>query len=662
MYVPTVLTLAQPRREPPPAAASGRSAVARAIRPGANRRIARLAFVAAIGAPAALAAEPGFAFGEARGFLGEYCDTCHQGEDAPSGFRTDTLDIVESFRTRSKSWVRLADRVANGEMPPRGAPAPSGEVRLRFVEWARDAWRGQACSIDLEPARVPYRRLNSDEYAATVRDLFDIQIDVSAMLPADGPGGEGFDNAAETLFVSPLLTEKHLEAAKLATDVASKEFKSRRRLFVTRPGPGVTEREAARRVLASFLPRAFRRPVDEDTVDFYANLFRAARGRGLDFEPAVYFALRGALASPSFLFHATASEAEPSSRQYALASRLSYFLWGSMPDELLFDIAASGKMDDPDVLRRLVPRMLRDPRSLQFATRFVEQWLRTRELERGGPAPDLFPEYAASAELRGDILLQPVFFFREVFRENRSLLDFLDSDGTVLTRNLIEHLGLPMKKAQDAKNPNWMELPEGVDRGGLLAMPAVAAVGSHPHRTSPVLRGVWILDSILGTPPPPPPPDVPELEEAAQDGGGSLRELLAAHSRNPACAGCHERIDPLGFALENYDVVGRWRDSDGGLPVDASGTLSDGTRIEGPQELKRALLSRKRLFVRNLAKRMLGYALGRGLTPSDDCAVETIIENVEREDYKAWSLVRQVALSAPFLDAPAGGSGSRRSE
>ena len=536
-------------------------------------------------------------------------------------------------------------------MPPKGAPHPSDEERQEFVTWVESTWRSQACSSQLKQPGTPIRRLNRDEYSATVRDLFDIQIDVSEMFPVDGPGGEGFDNAAETLFVSPLLTEKYLDAAKFVLDVASKEFKSRRLVLGARPEDHIAETDVVREILSRFLRRAFRRPAKDEEVVAFLRLFRRARSRGLEFEPAVFFTLRAALVSPSFTFHAGAS-ADPRMRQYALASRFSYFFWGSMPDELLMDLAADGKMDDPAVIERLVPRMLRDDRALEFATRFVEQWLRTRELEgANGPDPDLFPEYAASAELRGDIRLQPVFFFLEVLRENRSLLEFLDSRGTVLTRNLIEHLELPMKKEQDGRNPNWMELPEGSDRGGLLGMPAIAALASHPHRTSPVLRGVWVLDSILGTPPPPPPPDVPELEEPA-DGAPArtARELLAAHSRNPACASCHDRIDPLGLALENYDVVGRWRDGHAGSQVDATGRLPDGTEFTGPRGLKQVLLERKRLFIRNLTRRMLGYALGRGLTPFDSCAVETIVEQVERDDYAAWSLVRQVILSKQFLN------------
>ena len=601
-----------------------------------------------IGAP--LLASTDYALSDAEQFLNTYCVACHQGDSAAAGFRTDNLAAIESFRDRPDDWTRLTARVANSEMPPKGVPAPELDAREAFLDWAADTWRTQACAADIAPEPSLLRRLNRDEYAATVRDLFNLQIDVSETLPIDGPGGEGFDNAAETLFLSPLHSEKYIETAKFIIDAASKEFKSRRKIFIARPGKGVGEREAAHRILAAFLPEAFRQPVDEETVALYVDLFGLAREQGRDFEPAIFFALRSALASPRFLFHVEPRDA--TTRQYALASRLSYFLWGSMPDELLFDVAAAGKMDDPAVLERLVPRMLRDPRSLEFATRFVEQWLRTRELEGAhGPDHELFPQYATDEELRSDIRLQPVFFFQEVLRVNHPVLNFLDSESTILTRSLAELFEI--KDAYEeglSKNPEWMELPPNSGRGGLLGMPAVLAISSHPYRTSPVLRGAWILDSVLGSPPPPPPPDVPPLDESpAGEAPKSVRERLTLHRDNPVCASCHNRIDPLGFALDNYDVLGRWRVEEGGTAIDAAATLSDGKVIDGPGGLKSMLLDRRELFLRNLSRRMLGYALGRGLTPADACAVETIVDRVEKEEYAAWALVRQIVLSEPFL-------------
>ena len=599
----------------------------------------------------ALAAAPVAAEPEApQLFLQQYCQACHQGESAAGGFRSEDFQEIKSFRTHPGEWTQLTARVANSEMPPVGVPGPPLEEREAFLQWAETNWREQACAADIAPANSLLRRLNRDEYAATIRDLFDLQIDVSESLPVDGAGGEGFDNAAETLFLSPLHSEKYLQVAKFVLDAAGKEFKSRQKIFIARPGPELTEKQAAQQILSAFLPRAFRRPVDDDAVESYVEQFERARKFGQDFEPAILFALRSALLSPRFLFHVEPAEGDRSLTQYAIASRLSYFLWGGMPDELLFDIAAAGKLDDPEVLKKLIPRMLRNPRSLAFAERFVEQWLRTREIQ-GDKAPDaeLYPKYYTDEELRSDIGLQPVFFFREVFEENLPLTTFLDSDHTILTSTLVKHFGMPKIEDANTKDPRWIALPAGSNRGGLLGMPAVLAVSSHPYRTSPVLRGAWILDSILGAPAPPPPPDVPPLEENASGAAPkSVRERLEQHRANAVCASCHDRIDPLGFALENYDVIGAWRDADAGKPVDASAKLADGTPVEGPAGLKEALLARQEDFLRNLTKRMLGYALGRGLTPADACTVETIVDRVQEADGSAWTLIQEIAVSDPF--------------
>jgi hypothetical protein len=295
--------------------------------------------------------------------------------------------------------------------------------------------------------------------------------------------------------------------------------------------------------------------------------------------------------------------------------------------------------------------MLRNDRSLGFAERFVEQWLRTRELS-GDKAPDavLYPAWAKDEELRSDIRNQPVLFFREILVRNESLLNLLDSNHTVATSNLTRHWGVKLPLRQGAqKQPQWVELTEGKHLGGLLGMPAVLAVSSYPYRTSPVLRGAWILDSILGTPPPPPPPDVPALEDHKQPASAkSMRERLTQHRANPACASCHSRIDPLGFALENYDVLGKWRAEDAGAPVDASGELADGTTFHGPVELKQALLRQKDLFIRNLTGKMLGYALGRGLTLRDSCAVDEIVARLQENNYSVQTLIESIVLSVPF--------------
>jgi len=599
-------------------------------------------------------ANGGFTFEDSQGFLKTYCQGCHQGKSPAGGFAIQRVSTPESVHAETQKWSSLSARVRNGEMPPRGAPAPPIDQREQFTQWVNTTLRADVCAAGITPGPSPIHRLNRDEYTATIRDLLDIQMDIGHALPADGAGGEGFDNAAETLFLSPLHSEKYMDLARVATDFASKEYKSRAKIFVAKPGPGVTADQAARKIFSSFLPRAFRRPVKESDVEQYMQLYLAARKQGETFEPAVLFAIRGALVSPKFLFRTEpvndTFEVKPVD-QYAMASRLSYFLWGSMPDELLFDAAAAGKLQDPEVLKALVGRMLRNDRSLDFDERFVEQWLRTRELGIDKvPDAKLFPTYASDEELRGDIRFQPILFFREVLLRNLSVLNFIDSKYTIGTINLSKHYDVKLPLSKNAlKQPQWVELPEGSHRGGLLGMSAVLEVSSYPYRTSPVLRGAWILDAFLGTPPPPPPPNVPPLEEAKEGTPPkSVRERLTQHRANAVCASCHARIDPLGFALENFDAVGKWRDQDGGKPIDSSAELTDGTKFHGSDELKAVLLERKDLFVRNLVNKMLGYALGRGLTLQDSCTVDNIMAQLRENDYKAETLIDAIVLSTPF--------------
>ena len=608
--------------------------------------------------PAALAAQPaGYSFDDAQAFLKSHCQICHQGTAPAGGFDIQQIGSRATIRSESARWNMLALRVRNGEMPPKGAPVPPADQRELFTNWVGVSVREAGCAASATAASAPIRRLNRDEYAATIRDLLDIQLDFSSSLPVDGAGGEGFDNAGETLFLSPLLLDKYMQAAKFAMDAAAKEYKSRERILVARPGEGVSQEQAAREILKAFLPRAFRHPVAEEDVAQYLALFRAARKQNQEFEPAILFTLRAVLVSPRFLFLAEPPNTSGDLRRvdsYSLASRVSYFLLGSMPDELLFDVAVAGKLKDPAAVHELIPPILRREQSLEFVKRFVDQWLRIRQLDTD-KAPDakLFPAWTTDEELRSDIRLQPAIFFYEVLKRNLSVLNLIDSTQTVVTRKLAKHLDETIKFTGDAQQPQWVDLGKDSTRGGLLGMPAVLAVSSYPYRTSPVLRGAWILESILGTPPPPPPADVPALEkQASAESPKSVREMLTQHRANAVCASCHSRIDPLGFALENYDFIGRWRDQDAGKPVDNHGELPDGTMVAGPQSLKAALLARKDLFVRNLTAKMLGYALGRGLTQQDSCTVDRIVAELRDNDYKAQKLIELIVLSVPFQYQP----------
>lgn len=585
------------------------------------------------------------------GFVQTYCLECHQGEEPEAKLDLARFDSAEKIAADATIWNKILRRVRDGEMPPEDAETPAINQRQQFVAWISHTLREAACSDGISPGPAPLRRLNRTEYAATLRDLLDIHINAGQALPADGAGGEGFDNAAETLFISPIHAEKYLEAARTALGYAFSDTRSRRRFLTAEPKEGVNPEDAARQVLIDFLPRAFRRPTNDEEIGKYLALFRKACERDPSFEVAMQFALEAVLISPQFLFRIEEPNLDPQPRlvsDHELATRLSYFLWASMPDDELFSLAKEGKLNDPKVLGEQAVRLLRPDRrdkSRDFAQSFVEQWLGTRALGREfKPDASVAPNY--DAELEGGMRYEPIMFFQEILAENKSLLNLLDSDFTYANRRLARHYGI---KGEFREQPKHTEVPDDGHRGGLLGMAGVLAVSSYPHRTSPVLRGKWILETILGAPPPPPPPDVPQLDEDQTVAEAkTLRERLEQHRRNPTCASCHSRIDPLGFGLENYDVLGQWRTEQAGKQIDSRGELPDGTVFEGPEELKQLLLARKDQFVRHLTSKLLGYALGRGLTNEDYCTVDEIVDQLKQDNYSGQTLVLGIVCSVPF--------------
>ena len=582
---------------------------------------------------------------EAQMFVKEHCRGCHQGAKPSGGFNATQLTD-----NNPRVWSRVLQRVRDGDMPPATAKAPTLAAREQFVIAVDNALRTDACADGIQPRPAPIRRLNRYEYGATLRDLLNIPIDAGHNLPADGAGGEGFDNAAETLFLSPLHAEKYLAAAKEGIEYGLKDAKSRARFITAEPSDKLKAEDAAHHVLVHFLPRAFRRPALPDEVERYLGVFLRQKG---SFDSRIAYTLQSILLSPHFLFRF--EEPTPTARpvpDFALASRLSYFLWGSMPDDPLFSLAAQGKLADPSVLKEQTIRMLKDQKSRDFAENFVEQWLGTRELGRDiKPDPKLYPAFY-DAEIQSGMRYEPILFFQELLSEDLSLLSLLDSDFTFLTNKLQKHYGILLEEKL-RQQPKRVTLPPGTHRGGLLGMAAVLAVSSYPNRTSPVLRGKWILDAMLGTPSPPPPPNVPLLGEHQGATPATLRARLMLHRQNPTCASCHNRLDPLGFALENYDVLGLWRTTDAGLPIDTAGELPDGARFNGPDELKKTLIARQDLFIRNLTNKLLGYALGRGLNREDACAVDQIVSSLGRHGYKGQTLIHGIIDSVPFRQQPA---------
>ena len=583
-------------------------------------------------------------------FIKRYCLECHSGKNPKASLDLSRFDSIERIVSEALLWDKILIQIVEGDMPPEEADIPALDERSNFLNWVESSLQKAACQSGPHPGPAVLRRLNRAEYSASVRDLLDIHFDAGEALPADGSGGEGFDNATETLFISPIHAEKYMDAARVAIEYAFADTRSLRRFLVAEPDEKTPPEVAARRVIEAFLPRAFRRSIRESEILEYLALFHAAYEADPSFTVAIRLTLQTVLVSPKFLFIAEEPNFDVKPHKvtdHELASRLSYFLWGSLPDDALLEAANEGNLSDPTILQEQFKRMLGKQNSRKvrdFSQNFVEQWLGTRALGREFKPDKSIRGY--DSELEGGMKYEPVFFFNEILTKNGSLLDLIKADYTYANRRLARHYRI---KGEFREQPKRVELTDENRRGGLLSMAAVLAVSSYPHRTSPVLRGKWILETILGDPPPPPPPNVPELQESESGvSSESLRERLELHRQDTACAQCHDRIDPLGFGLENYGVLGRWRDKYEGHPVDARGALPDGTTFSGPAELKLALLGRKDQFVRHLTKKMLGYALGRGLTYYDYCAVNSIVDKLRANDYRSHNLLFGIIQSVPF--------------
>ena len=432
---------------------------------------------------------------------------------------------------------------------------------------------------------------------------------------------------------------------------------SRRAVFVCRPPAGAApsgpeETACARRILRQLGRRAFRRPLDDRDLDMLLGFFRQGREKG-DFDAGIEMALRRVLVSPDFLFRrerdpagAAADAAYPVS-DHELAARLSFFLWSSIPDDELLDLAERGVLRDAGVLEGQAARMLADPRSASLVENFGGQWLYLRNMALVAPDPYAFADF--DANLRRAMARELEMFLDRQIRQDRSVLDLLTSDETFVNQRLAEHYGIPNVYGNHFR-------PVALDgalspRRGLLGKGSVLTVTSYAHRTSPVVRGKWLLENILGSPPPPPPPDVPALAENDDRGEPprSVRERLEVHRENPACAGCHRVMDPLGFALENFDAIGRWRTvTEAGTPVDAAGELVDGTPVDGPESLAAALLKRPENFVTTVTEKLLTYGLGRGAEYYDAPAVRRIVREAKDDDYRWSAVIAGIVRSVPF--------------
>ena len=441
----------------------------------------------------------------------------------------------------------------------------------------------------------------------------------------------------------------HVEHMTISGPFAAKgpgDTPSRRRVFQCRPAGAADERPCAAKIVSALARRAYRRPVTD--ADMAGLLRFYDEGRSGGFEAGIELSLRAMLASPKFVFRV---ERDPASAapgsvyrisDLELASRLSFFLWSSIPDEELLDVAARGRLRDSKVMAQQVRRMLADSRSHALTRNFAGQWLHVRNLRSTTPDKNDFPDF--DDNLRQAFERELDLFFASIVGGNRSVLELLTADYTFVNERLARHYGMPNVYGSHFRRV------EGIDdnRRGLLGKGGILLVTSHADRTSPVVRGKWILDNLIGSPPPPPPPDVPALPESKGAQPLTMRERIETHRANPVCANCHKVMDPLGLALENFDAVGAWRTQEAGAPIDASGQLGDGTKLDGVASLRAALLRRPEVLVGTIAEKLLTYALGRGLEHEDMPAVRAIVRQSTRDGYRFSSLVEGVVNSTPF--------------
>ena len=621
----------------------------------------------------AVAATAGQA-GDAPGLLRSYCGQCHCDGASEGGLALDELLTTTAARGPAAEaspdqarWQAVWRNLRAGTMPPADEPRPTpGEhaTLIRFIE--RDVFALDPARPD--PGAVTLRRLNRVEYANTIRDLSGISFDASQIFPADDTG-HGFDTIGAVLSMSPILMEKYLEAAatiaeRIVAAMPTAENKPSVVFHAGGPPAAAKDRDAwLRRTLRRFAGRAFRRPVD--AVTFNELMAIASESGGATIDRQLVAGFTAILAAPRFVFRIEPSPvgndagASPIAfgaspiDDWSLASRLSYFLWSSMPDDRLFSLAAKGLLRDR--LTEQVDRMIDDPKSDAFAHNFVGQWLQTRDVEALpvdlrkvlGDSDRSRAEKVFQGNVRRAMRQQTELQFTHVLRENLPATDLLVGDVTFLNEPLARFYGIEGVEG-DTMRP--VTLPGDRSRAGLLTHGSFLLVTSNPSRTSPVKRGLFILENLLGTPTPPAPANVPPLEASAQaeHRAAPMRQLMERHRGDPLCASCHARMDPLGLALEHYNAIGQWRDDDHGSPIDSAGRLVTGEHFADADALAKIIAGPRRIdFHRCLADKMLIYALGRGLEYFDTPAVDRIVAALDR-DGGMRALVHGVASSVPF--------------
>ncbi len=590
------------------------------------------------------------------------CLDCHQGAESEGEFDLGGFMTADTAAKGGDVWERVARRIRQNEMPPEGSPGLNDQQKGAFYGWLDSRPDQKLCNqLASDETQAWYRghvmsrRLTRTEYRNAVRDLVGLELKPEELPPSDGAGGEGFDTVGDALFTSPIHLEAYLGAADRMIETALPEtadgasdavLRAREQILIV-DAKSPEDRDAARKVIAAFAKRAWRRPIHTEELDRLMMIYDAALARKASFVAAVRQPLKAVLVSPHFLF---VVESEPDAggvqriTPHQLATRMALFIWSSIPDERLMQLADEGALYDEAVVRDEVRRMLADPKANALGENFGLQWLGLRDFGKGTrPDAEVFPQF--SDELAADMREEAVRTVAGVFRDDAPLTNLIDADYLYANGRLAEFYGLEVSPDAD-----WQQVKlADRQRGGVMTMASVLTSSSYPRRTSPVLRGRWILEEVLGSRVPPPPPNVPALEESHEEGKSlTLREQLEIHRKKAECASCHNRMDPLGFGLENFDGIGRWRDTDNGQPIDSEGKLPSGDTFNGPEQLKTVLMKRRREFQKHFVRKLVGFAYGRELNKFDACVVDDCLKRLKEQDGKAAVLIEEIVVSYPF--------------
>jgi mono/diheme cytochrome c family protein len=586
-------------------------------------------------------------------FVENYCIRCHG--PRPKG----DINLKSALRSPGSpasylSWMKAVANVKVHDMPPEDArKKPTDEERRQFEEWVEKV----KYLAPRDPGTYVIRRLSKVEYGNTLQDLYGVDPNIVETLPEEVVG-EGYLNS-----FSPLQTELYLEIANAVVDqVIAPEGKApttvQKQLFGKTPPEGSDLHREASRIARSLARDAYRRPPTESELDVLVGIFDLARENELDFTASLGLMWKAVLVSPQFLFIMPAEEVASKETvvridDHQLASRLSYLLWSAPPDAELSALAEKGELHKSEILAAQTERLLMHPRARALFDSFGAQWLRVNGLEEQVFDPKLFPQVTPA--LREAMMDEARLFFESIVHENESVVRFVDSDYTFLNESLAGLYGL--KQSIQGSEMRRVKL-EDPNRGGILGMPVTLASTSFPGRTSPVRRGVWVLEQVLGERVPPPPADVPELEEleGVDREGLTLRQLTELHQSDATCANCHKVLDPIGFGLENFDAIGRWRDKDkAGVAIDSVGKLPDGKGFSTPAELKRLIAGREADLARNLTERLMAHALGRQLEGYDEIVIDQLMKKIGEDDYRVRTIVKEVVTSYLFTHRRIGG-------